>query len=86
MLPVLPQDMISFLEAPVPFVVGVQHKTSEVRRCTKDLSRVNAYKDTVKLRGHTPALPRLKELTAVLRPLHYAVQVAMRGSLRHPIA
>ena len=31
MLPVLPQSMISFLDAPVPFIVGVQHKTAEVR-------------------------------------------------------
>ena len=86
MLPVLPQPMISFLDAPVPFVVGVQHKTAEVRQRSTHLSRVNVYKDEVKLHGSVPALPRLKELTAVLQPLHAAVQDAMSSSHRHPIA
>jgi len=36
----------------------------------------------VKLHGSCPALPRLKELTAVLKPLHAAVQLAMGGSHR----
>lgn len=31
LMPVLPNDMLDFLEAPVPYIVGVQNKTSEVQ-------------------------------------------------------
>ena len=50
-LPVMPmtERMTSLLEAPVPFVIGIQRKTSEVRRLCQELTRVNVYKDEVKL-------------------------------------
>ncbi|XP_076908261.1 uncharacterized protein LOC143565046 [Bidens hawaiensis] len=31
LMPVLPNDMLDFLDAPVPFIVGVKHKTAEVK-------------------------------------------------------
>ena len=39
-LPVTPESMFGFLDAPVPFVLGVQRKTSEARRATSGLVRV----------------------------------------------
>ena len=44
MMPVTPSNMISLLDAPVPFILGLQYKTAEVvAKCT-DLVRVNVYK------------------------------------------
>ena len=89
-LPVMPmtERMTSLLEAPVPFVIGIQRKTSEVRRLCQELTRVNVYKDEVKLGGGPqPQLPRLKELAGVLRPLHDAAREAARSSsYRGPVA
>ena len=89
-LPVMPmtERMTSLLEAPVPFVIGIQRKTNEVRRLCQELTRVNVYKDEVKLGGGPqPQLPRLKELAGVLRPLHDAAREAARGgSYRGPVA
>eukprot|EP00959_Pyramimonas_sp_CCMP1952_P272926 5705207-Pyramimonas_sp.AAC.1 len=69
MLPALPRSLLAVLEAPVPFVVGVTHKDREVRAKSQGLSRVNVYKDKVKM-APGPPLPRLKELLAALRPFH----------------
>ena len=89
-LPVMPmtERMTSLLEAPVPFVIGIQRKTNEVRRLCQELTRVNVYKDEVKVGGGPqPTLPRLKELAGVLRPLHDAAREAARGgSSRGPVA
>jgi len=35
------------MQAPVPFIVGVQYKTDEVRSLCGGLVRVNMYKDQV---------------------------------------
>ena len=78
-LPVTPESMFGFLDAPVPFVLGVQRKTSEARRATSGLVRVNAYKDSVRVRGGAvPPLPGFKRLAETLRPLHRAVRDAAR--------
>ena len=83
-LPVTPESMFGFLDAPVPFVLGVQRKTSEARRATSGLVRVNAYKDSVRVRGGVlPPLPGFKRLAETLRPLHRAVRdAARRAELR----
>jgi hypothetical protein len=83
-LPVTPESMFGFLDAPVPFVLGVQRKTSEARRLTSGLVRVNAYKDSVRVRGGVlPPLPGFKRLAETLRPLHRAVRdAALRAELR----
>ncbi|GAB4820093.1 hypothetical protein N2152v2_007139 [Parachlorella kessleri] len=59
LLPVLPasQQRLEIMEAPVPFVLGVLHKTAEVRGRCGGLVRVNVYKDKVKNTGSLPALP-----------------------------
>ncbi|GLI61000.1 hypothetical protein VaNZ11_003258 [Volvox africanus] len=81
LLPVTPTSMMGFLEAPVPFVLGVQYKTSEVMARCSHLIRVNVYKDQVKNAGAAlPQLPGLKRLTAALAP-HHAL---LRRRLAHP--
>ena len=86
-LPVTPASMLGVLDAPVPFIVGVQRKTPEARRASAHLTRVNLYKDDVKVRGGgaLPPLPRMKELAAILKPLHAATRDAAanaRGGAR----
>ena len=46
-LPVMPSNMIDFLDAPVPFIAGIQHKTEVVREKSSDLIRVNVYKNKI---------------------------------------
>lgn len=74
-LPVLPETMFDFLDAPVPFIVGVRRKTSETRSaCAQPgVVRLNAYKDDVKVcvkkgAGALPSLPGKSELLKALRP------------------
>ena len=47
LFPVMPSSMIEFLDAPVPFIAGIQHKTDVVREKSSDLIRVNVYKDKI---------------------------------------
>ncbi|KAB2003659.1 hypothetical protein ES319_D11G147000v1 [Gossypium barbadense] len=44
-LPVLPMRMLDFLDAPVPFLVGVQHKPNELKMKTSNLVQVNLLKN-----------------------------------------
>ena len=69
MLPSLPNDLLGLMDAPVPFVVGVEHKSPEVRARCGHLCRVNVYKNSVQL-GAIPPLPGIKELTTALAPYH----------------
>ena len=87
-LPITPASMLGFLDAPVPFIVGVQRKTPEARRASAQLTRVNLYKDDVKVRGGgaLPPLPRMKELAAILRPLHAATRDAAADARGAPVA
>ncbi|KAL9168947.1 hypothetical protein ABFS82_04G047200 [Erythranthe guttata] len=68
-LPILPVKMLDFVDAPVPFVVGVQHKLADLKMKTGDLVQVNVVKDQVKT-CNLPQLPRHKELMSELRPSH----------------
>ena len=85
-LPVTPASMLGVLDAPVPFIVGVQRKTPEARRASAHLTRVNLYKDDVKVRGGgaLPPLPRMKELAAILKPLHTATRDAAANARGRP--
>ncbi|KAL7588950.1 hypothetical protein Lser_V15G38830 [Lactuca serriola] len=69
LMPVLPNDMVDFLDAPVPFVVGVKHKTAEVQSKLANVIFVDANKNQVKSVS-VPNLPRHKELFAALSPYH----------------
>lgn len=84
LLPVLPKKMLDFLDAPVPFIVGVQHKPNDVRPKVSNLVRVNVYKDQVKT-GSMPSLPRHKELASALEPIHAKMAMENESAGRHPV-
>ncbi|XP_004513477.1 uncharacterized protein [Cicer arietinum] len=69
LMPVLPNDMLEFLEAPVPYIVGVRNKTNEVQSKLTNAILVDANRNQVKS-SSLPQLPRQKELIASLRPYH----------------
>ncbi|GLT41478.1 hypothetical protein SLA2020_155390 [Shorea laevis] len=84
LLPVLPVKMLDFLEAPVPFLVGLQHKPADLKLKTSDLVLVNVIKNQVKT-CHLPTLPHYRELVHELGPIH--ARMAFEGSVakRHPV-
>ncbi|KAI4344595.1 hypothetical protein L6164_011802 [Bauhinia variegata] len=69
LMPVLPNDMLDFLDAPVPYIVGVKHKTNEVQSKLTNTILIDANKNQVKS-PTIPQLPRQKELLSSLRPYH----------------
>lgn len=69
LMPVLPNDMLDFLDAPVPYIVGVRNKTSEVQSKLTNVILVDTNKNQVKSPS-LPQLPRQKELMSSLRPYH----------------
>ncbi|GMI98679.1 hypothetical protein like AT2G20320 [Hibiscus trionum] len=83
LLPVLPMRMLDFLDAPVPFVVGVQDKPADMKMRTSNLVQVNLPKKQVKT-CYVPQLPRHKELVSELGPIHS--RLSFEGSIakKHP--
>ncbi|XP_022999199.1 uncharacterized protein LOC111493653 isoform X2 [Cucurbita maxima] len=69
LMPVLPNDMLDFLDAPVPYIVGVRNKTSEVQSKLTNAILVDVNKNQVKA-PTIPQLPKQKELFSSLRPYH----------------
>ncbi|KAK7363296.1 hypothetical protein VNO77_05432 [Canavalia gladiata] len=69
LMPVLPNDMLEFLDAPVPYIVGIKNKTSEVQSKFSNVILVDANRNQVKS-PTIPQLPRQKELVSSLRPYH----------------
>lgn len=69
LLPVLPRKMLDFLDAPVPYIVGIQHKPDDLKMKTSDLVHVDVLKDQMRT-CHLPTLPRCKNLVCELRPIH----------------
>ncbi|GAQ83578.1 DENN domain containing protein [Klebsormidium nitens] len=84
LLPVLPADLLVFLEAPVPFLIGLQHKTAEVRSKIAPLIRVNVYKNKVKMTSTVPPIPKAKQLAAALEPFHAKLAATAGESRRRP--
>ncbi|KAK9280897.1 hypothetical protein L1049_003788 [Liquidambar formosana] len=84
LLPVLPRKMLDFLDAPVPFIVGIQHKPADLKMKTSNLVHVNVIKDQVKM-CHLPTLPRRKELVSELRPIHARMARENLVATRHPV-
>ncbi|TYI25242.1 hypothetical protein ES332_A05G036700v1 [Gossypium tomentosum] len=66
---VLPDDMLDFLDAPVPYIVGVKNKTSEVQSKLANVILVDANKNQIKT-STIPQLPQHRELFACLSPYH----------------
>ncbi|XP_027339690.1 uncharacterized protein LOC113853308 isoform X2 [Abrus precatorius] len=70
LMPILPNDMLEFLDAPVPYIVGIKNKTNEVQsKLTNNVILIDANRNQVKS-STIPQLPRQKELSASLRPYH----------------
>ncbi|KAK3034490.1 hypothetical protein RJ639_032479, partial [Escallonia herrerae] len=69
LMPVLPNDMLDFLDAPVPYIVGVKNKTSEVQAKLTNVILVDANKNQVRSSA-MPQLPQHKELYSCLSPYH----------------
>ncbi|CAI9100703.1 OLC1v1037862C3 [Oldenlandia corymbosa var. corymbosa] len=69
LMPVLPNDMLDFLDAPVPYIVGVKNKTSEVQSKLTNVIVVDVNKNQVKSPS-IPSLPQQKELYQALSPYH----------------
>ncbi|KAF1875437.1 hypothetical protein Lal_00006065 [Lupinus albus] len=66
---VLPNDMLEFLDAPVPFVVGIKNRNSEVQLKLTNVILVDANRNQV-TSPMIPQLPRQKELVSSLRSHH----------------
>ncbi|XP_062216805.1 uncharacterized protein LOC133916923 isoform X2 [Phragmites australis] len=84
LLPVLPRKLIDFLDAPVPFIAGVQHKPPDIKMKGSSLVRINVQKDQVKACS-LPQLPRYKELVSDLSPIHARLSCENALAKRHPI-
>ncbi|XP_057483036.1 LOW QUALITY PROTEIN: uncharacterized protein LOC130769798 [Actinidia eriantha] len=83
-LPVLPGKMLDFLDAPVPFIIGVQHKPDDWKIRTSNLVIINVVKDQVKT-CYLPALPRHKEFISELQPIHNRLSREKDIAKRHPV-
>lgn len=84
LLPVLPRKMLDFLDAPVPFIVGIQNKPADLKMKTSNLVHVNVLKNQVKT-CYLPALPRQKELVSELAPIHARLSSQNSIAERHPV-
>ncbi|OEL32340.1 hypothetical protein BAE44_0006642 [Dichanthelium oligosanthes] len=69
LIPVLPIDMMDFLDAPVPYIVGVQNKTSDVLNRLPNAVVIDANRNQIKS-SSVPQLPQHRELLSSLRPYH----------------
>ncbi|KAG0489174.1 hypothetical protein HPP92_007985 [Vanilla planifolia] len=69
LMPVLPNDMLDFLDAPVPYIVGVKERSVEVQSKLYNAVLVDAKRNQVKSPS-MPHLPQYKELLASLSPYH----------------
>ncbi|KAM7271491.1 hypothetical protein ACFE04_030705 [Oxalis oulophora] len=84
LLPVLPSTMFEFLDAPVPFIVGVQDKPTDLKIKTSNLVLVDLYNDEVKT-CQLPTLPRHKELLSELVPVHGRMTLESSFARKHPV-
>jgi hypothetical protein len=69
LIPVLPIDMMDFLDAPVPYIVGVQNKTSDVLNRLSNAVVIDTNRNQIKS-SSVPQLPQHRELLSSLRPYH----------------
>ncbi|RYQ78848.1 hypothetical protein Ahy_Scaffold9g108597 isoform A [Arachis hypogaea] len=84
LMPVLPNDMLEFLDAPVPYVVGIKNKTSEIQSKLTNVILVDANRNQVKS-PTIPQLPRQKELISSLRPSHATLVGESYTGRRRPV-
>ena len=88
LLPVMPSPArrLELLDAPVPFVVGVQYKTPEVSSRCSGLVRVNVYKDRISNAAHLAPLPNRALLHEALAGAHAELRALGRrtGAAHRP--
>ncbi|CAN8271042.1 unnamed protein product [Cochlearia groenlandica] len=84
LLPVLPGRMFDFLEAPVPFLVGIHSKPLDWKVKTSNLILVNILNNQVKI-CNMPPLPQHKELMTQLAPIHAIMAHECSAARRHPV-
>ncbi|XP_042050034.1 uncharacterized protein LOC121795567 [Salvia splendens] len=83
-LPILPARMVDFLDAPVPFIVGTQHKLTDLKRRAPNLVHINLMNDYV-TSCSLPKLPRHQWLVSELRPIHSKLSCEDSDAPRHPV-
>ncbi|XP_065046700.1 uncharacterized protein LOC135678153 isoform X8 [Musa acuminata AAA Group] len=69
LMPVLPNDMLDFVDAPVPYIVGIKNKTADIQSKLANVILVDADKNQVKSPS-MPQLPQHKELFSFLSPYY----------------
>uniref|UniRef100_A0ACD5TUJ9 Uncharacterized protein n=1 Tax=Avena sativa TaxID=4498 RepID=A0ACD5TUJ9_AVESA len=84
LLPVLPRKLIDFIDAPVPFIAGIQHKPPDIKMKESSLVRINVQKDQVKA-NLLPQIPRYTELVSDLSPIHARLSCENALAKKHPI-
>ncbi|KAK9069012.1 hypothetical protein SSX86_013128 [Deinandra increscens subsp. villosa] len=83
-LPVLPGKMFDFLDAPVPFVVGILHKPSDYKMKSNNIVHVNLADNKVEM-SSLPPLPKQRELMTKLGPLHARLSSDKIAAKKHPV-
>lgn len=84
LMTVLPNDMLEFLDAPVPYIVGIKNMPSEVQSKFTNVIVVDANRNQV-TSPTIPQLPRQKELISSLRPYHAALVGESYLGRRRPV-
>ncbi|KAI4349327.1 hypothetical protein L6164_009929 [Bauhinia variegata] len=83
-LPVLPESMLDFLDAPVPYIIGIENKPLDLKLKTANLVHVNVSKDQVKM-CPLPRLPQHKQLVSQLGPFHARLRREHSIAKKHPV-
>ncbi|XP_074341318.1 uncharacterized protein LOC141678813 [Apium graveolens] len=83
-LPVLPGKMKDFLDAPVPFIVGMQHVPTDFKLKRSNLVHVDVAKDQVKS-CKLPALPDYKDLISELGPIYFKMSKQQAIAKKRPV-
>ncbi|KAF1866774.1 hypothetical protein Lal_00018159 [Lupinus albus] len=84
LLPVLPRKMIDFLDAPVPYIVGIPHKPGDLNMKTSNLVLVDVLKNQVKM-CNLPKLPQYRELVSQLGPIHARLKCESSIARNNPV-
>ncbi|KAJ9543328.1 hypothetical protein OSB04_023035, partial [Centaurea solstitialis] len=99
-LPVLPGKMFDFLDAPVPFIVGILHKPADSKMKTSNLVHVDlTHNETEEACfeldrqlpfwqvdiSSLPPFPRFRELATRLAPLHGRLAADKSAIRKHPV-
>ncbi|KAL9943442.1 hypothetical protein D7B24_007797 [Verticillium nonalfalfae] len=80
-IPVLPARLLSALEAPCPYIVGVERRYERIELPEDDYVLVDLDKDTIDATSQPVRLPRQHR-----RKLHALLQVAAPAKLRYGVA